>query len=52
MRLYINEKEVPVIIQALEKYATTDLRDKDIVLGLIERINECIKLQGTQIKRK
>lgn len=52
MRLYLNEKEVPVLIQALENYAISELRDKDIIQGLVKRIIECERLQCTQDKRK
>ena len=45
MRLYVNEKEVPTLVDAIERYIATT-RQCSEAQELLERIFVCIEKQG------
>ena len=55
MRLYLDKKEVPVLRAALEAYVASYPQEAQAVQKLLNKINDCLKLQVSQkpkFKRK
>ena len=55
VRLYLDKKEVPVLRAALEAYVASYPQEAQAVQKLLNKINDCLKLQVSQkpkFKRK
>lgn len=51
MRLFVDKKEIPILINALEDYARKHPSERNEVERLLNKIDDCDKLQISQ-KRK
>lgn len=48
MRLYLDKKEVPVVIAALEAYIASYPQEEQTVQKLLNKIDDCLELQVSQ----
>ena len=51
VRLYVDKKEVPILIAALERYLEQYSQDRQIVKKLLNKIEDCDSLQISQHPR-
>ena len=45
VRLYVDKKEVPILVEALERYLEQYSQDRQIVEKLLNKIENCNSLQ-------
>lgn len=48
MRLYLDKKEVPVLVAALEAYVAAYPQERPAVQKLLSKIDDCLDLQVSQ----
>ncbi len=51
MRLYVDKKEVPMLIEALERYIAKNPQDVQLAMKLLNKIRDCDSLQISQHPR-
>ena len=51
VRLFVDKKEVPMLIEALERYIAECPRDAQLAMKLLDKIRDCDSLQISQHPR-
>ena len=51
VRLYVDKKEVPILVEALEKFISDHPQDRQLAEKLLDKIQDCKSLQIAQHPR-